>query len=349
MTLRLSILDQSPIPEGGTAADAVAATLDLARRAEALGYHRYWVAEHHNTRAFAGSCPEILLARLAAETSRIRLGSGGVMLTHYSPLKVAEQFRMLETLAPGRIDLGLGRAPGADGRTNAALQGGPQGWSLENYPHLVDLVRRYLADARGDEGFEDGHPYRGIHAVPRGPGMPEMWLLGSSPDSAVYAALLGLRFCYAHFIAGEDGAGGLSGEQILAVYRERFQPSAELQAPHAAIAVSCLTAATREDARRLSASRDLWVLRLLSGEHTAFPPTEDALETLKGLGDDPRLAAIRARAFVGAPGDVLDQLQSTAGRYAAQDVVTLTITYDPADRARSAQLLMQALEARQAA
>src|SRR5579862_1976883 len=147
--MRLSVLDQSPIRQGGTAAEAVAETIALAKACEALGYHRYWVAEHHNSNSFAGSAPEILIARVAAETKTIRVGAGGVMLSHYSPLKVAEQFRMLETLSPGRIDLGLGRAPGSDQRTAQALQAGPQGWGIDAFPSQVHLVRQFLDDAAG--------------------------------------------------------------------------------------------------------------------------------------------------------------------------------------------------------
>src|SRR5580658_3262313 len=191
--MRLSVLDQSPIRKDGSAAAAIAETIALAKATEALGYHRYWLAEHHNTNSLAGSCPEILIARVAAETKTIRVGSGGVMLSHYSPLKVAEQFRMLEILSPGRIDLGIGRAPGTDQRTAQALQAGPQAWGIDAFPSQVNLLRQFLDDASGVAPIPDNHPYRGIHAMPRGSGPgPEMWLLGSGIHSAVYAAELGL-------------------------------------------------------------------------------------------------------------------------------------------------------------
>src|SRR5580692_1472906 len=177
--LQLSVLDQSPIRKGGDAAEAVVETIKLAKAWAALGYRRYWVAEHHNSESFAGSCPEILIAKIAAETSTIRVGSGGVMLTHYSPLKVAEQFRMLELLSPGRIDLGLGRAPASDQRTAQALQAGPQGWGVDAFPSQVHLLKQFLDDAAGVSPLPDDHPYRGIHAMPAGPTRPEMWLLGS--------------------------------------------------------------------------------------------------------------------------------------------------------------------------
>src|SRR5271168_163887 len=199
--MRLSVLDQSPVRSDGTAADAIAETIALAKACERLGYHRYWLAEHHNTKSFAGSAPEVLIARVAAETETIRVGSGGVMLTHYSPLKVAEQFRMLEILSPGRIDLGLGRAPGTDQRTSMALQAGPQGWGIDAFPSQVHLLRQFLDDAAGVGKFPDDHPYRSIHAMPRGRGYPEIWLLGSGIHSAVYAAEFGLPFSHAYFIS----------------------------------------------------------------------------------------------------------------------------------------------------
>jgi len=201
----LSVLDQSPIRKDGNAESAVAETIALAKACDRLGYHRYWLAEHHNSNSFAGSCPEILIGRVAQETRHIRVGSGGVMLTHYSPLKVAEQFRMLELLNPGRIDLGLGRAPGTDQMTSRALQAGPQGVGIDAFPSQVHLLRQFLDDAVGVDAFAQDHPYRGIHAMPRGHGHPEMWLLGSGIHSAVYAAELGLPFSHAYFIS-TDGS-----------------------------------------------------------------------------------------------------------------------------------------------
>jgi alkanesulfonate monooxygenase SsuD/methylene tetrahydromethanopterin reductase-like flavin-dependent oxidoreductase (luciferase family) len=179
----LSVLDQSPIRKGGTAAEALANTIDLARHAERLGYSRYWLAEHHNTSSFAGSAPEVMIAAVAGATSHIHVGSAGVMLPHYSPLKVAELFRLLETLYPGRIDLGLGRAPGSDQRTARALQPGPQAYPIDVFPQQVELLIQFLEDSIGlggeAGGFPIGHPYTGIHATPRGPGLPKLWMLGS--------------------------------------------------------------------------------------------------------------------------------------------------------------------------
>jgi luciferase family oxidoreductase group 1 len=330
--MRLSVLDQSPVRSDGTAADAVAETIALAKACERLGYHRYWLAEHHNTKSFAGSAPEVLIARVAAETKTIRVGSGGVMLTHYSPLKVAEQFRMLEILSPGRIDLGLGRAPGTDQRTAQALQAGPQGWGIDAFPSQVHLLRQFLDDAAG-QSLPDDHPYRGIHASPMGPTRPEMWLLGSGIHSAVYAGELGLPFAHAHFISAEGS------EEAVENYRHRFKPSSWCERPRLAMGVAALTAETEEDARKLSASRNLWVVRLLTGRPIAFPPPEEALDYPYTDQEKALLENIEARSTVGTPDVVKKKLTALAERHGAEELVIVTITYDAKSRTRSYELL----------
>jgi luciferase family oxidoreductase group 1 len=333
--MRLSVLDQSPIRKDGTAAQAVAETIALAKACEALGYHRYWLAEHHNTGSFAGSAPEVLIARVAAETKTMRVGSGGVMLTHYSPLKVAEQFRMLEILAPGRIDLGLGRAPGTDQRTMAALQAGVQGWSIEAFPSQVHLLRQFLDDAAGTP-LPDDHPYRGIHAMPRGDTRPEMWLLGSGVHSAVYAAELGLPFSHAHFIA-PDGS-----EEACETYRHRFKPSAWCARPTLSMGVAALVAETEEEAQRLALSRNLWVVRLLTGRPIAFPAPEEARDYEYSDQERALLRGIEMRSIVGTPEQVRMRLLALAERHGADELVVVTITYDFASRLRSYELLAKA-------
>jgi luciferase family oxidoreductase group 1 len=330
--MRLSVLDQSPVRSDGTASDAIAETIALAKAAERLGYHRYWLAEHHNTKSFAGSAPEVLIARVAAETQTIRVGSGGVMLTHYSPLKVAEQFRMLEILSPGRIDLGLGRAPGTDQRTMQALQAGPQGWGIDAFPSQVHLLRQFLDDAAG-QSLPDDHPYRGIHASPMGPTRPEMWLLGSGIHSAVYAGELGLPFAHAHFISA-DGS-----EEAVENYRHRFKPSSWCEAPRIAMGVAALAAETEEEALRLAASRNLWVVRLLTGRPIAFPPPEEALDYPYTDQEKALLANIEARSTVGTPAQVKKKLTALAERHGAEELVIVTITYDAKSRTRSYELL----------
>lgn len=331
----LSVLDQSPIRKDGSAADAVGETIALAKACEALGYHRYWLAEHHNTTAFAGSAPEVLIARVASETKTMRVGSGGVMLSHYSPLKVAEQFRMLEILNPGRIDLGLGRAPGTDQRTAMALQAGPQGWSIDAFPGQVQLVRQFLDDAAGTP-LPDDHPYRGIHAMPRGNTRPEMWLLGSGVHSAVYAAELGLPFSHAHFISPEGS------EEACTAYRERFKPSPWCEKPTISMGVAALVAETDEEARRLALSRNLWVVRLLTGRPIAFPSPEEAMEYPYSDQERALLRGIEMRSTVGTPDKVRAKLLALAERHGAGELVVVTITYDFASRLRSYELLANA-------
>jgi luciferase family oxidoreductase group 1 len=331
--MRLSVLDQSPIRKDGSAADAVAATIALAKATEALGYHRYWLAEHHNTGSFAGSAPEVLIARVAAETKTIRVGSGGVMLSHYSPLKVAEQFRMLELLSPGRIDLGIGRAPGSDQRTAQALQAGPQGFGIDAFPSQVFLLRQFLDEASGGAPLPEDHPYRGIHAMPRGQTRPQMWMLGSGLHSAVYAAQMGLPFSHAYFISPEGSM------EAVEAYRERFKPSAWCDKPTISMGVAALAAENEEEAARLSASRNLWVVRLLTGRPIAFPSPEEALAYPFNEQELALLRTVESRSVVGTPDQVKKKLTSLAERHGAEELVIVTITYDYESRLRSYELL----------
>ncbi len=337
--LRLSALDQSPIRADGDAATAIAETVALAQACEALGYERYWVAEHHNTHAFAGSCPEILMGAVAAATTRIRVGSAGVLLHHYAPLKVAEQMRMLETLYPGRIDLGIGRAPGADGRTTAALQNGPKSFGMEVFPQKVDLLLRLLEDAGAVAAMPEDHPYRGIRACPTGSGLPEVWMLGSSPMGAAIAAQLGQRFAYAHFIAGDDGDGSMPGPELMASYRTRFIARHEPVEAQACVAVSVVCAPTDEEAEHVAMSRHLWVLRLLQGQHTAFLSPDAARAQELSADEQTLLARVKARCIVGGPARVRAQLLDLSTRYETRDLVIHTFTHGYADRLRSYDLI----------
>jgi luciferase family oxidoreductase group 1 len=245
--LRLGVLDQSPV-RGGGPADAIHETLELAEICDRLGYSRYWLAEHHATPGLAGSSPEVLIGQVAARTSRIRVGSGGVMLQHYSPLKVAESFRVLEALFPGRVDLGIGRAPGSDQMTARALR---EDGSPEYFPQQVADLVGFL---HGE--LPPGHPYARVLAMPTGPTAPEVWLLGSSDQSAALAAHLGTGFSFAHFINQEGGA------EVTRGYRRAFRPSAWLEAPRSSAAVFVVCADTEAEARRLGKSRELFIVRL---------------------------------------------------------------------------------------
>jgi luciferase family oxidoreductase group 1 len=327
----LSVLDQSPVRSGSTPADAIHETLDLARAADRLGYHRYWLAEHHSTAGLAGSSPEVLIGRVAAVTSGIRVGSGGVMLTHYSPLKVAENFRVLETLFPGRIDLGIGRAPGSDPLTARALSHGPGALGLEHFPNQIADLIAFLGD-----GLPAGHPFAGVRAMPTGPTAPNVWLLGSSGDSAAYAAHFGTGFSFAHFINDEGGA------EVVRAYREHFRPSPWLAAPRASVAAFAVCADTEAEAERLARSRDLFLVRLRSGRPGPYPSVEEALAYRYTPNELAIVRHTRRRTITGAPEQAMERLLALAEEYGVDELVVVTITHSPKARLRSYELLAEA-------
>ncbi len=326
----LSVLDQSPVRRGGTPAEALAETVRLAQLADRLGYDRYWVAEHHNTSALASTAPEVLIGQIANHTEDIRVGSGGVMLPHYSALKVAENFRLLETLHPGRIDLGIGRAPGSDARTARALAPSGVPMDLRDFPNqLLDLYG-FLAD-----DFPPDHEYHGIAAMPRPQAMPGLWLLGSSDVSAGYAAELGWPFCYAHFINSHRA------DTALDAYQKLFSPSPVAPQPRASMAVSALVAETEEEAERLSWSR--WGWRMMGTEgRGGIPPPEDALAFNYTEAEREYLEVLKRRSIYGDPRQVRDRLLAMGERYGVDDFVVVTITYDYGARLRSYELLAEA-------
>jgi len=327
----VGILDQSPVRSGGTPAEAIHETLELARAADRWGYHRYWLAEHHSTPGLAGASPEVLIAQVAGVTSRIRVGSGGVMLTHYSALKVAEQFRMLETLFPGRIDLGIGRAPGSDQRTARVLRHGPGALGIEHFPRQLEDLVAFLHDDLPPE-----HPWRGIHAMPSGASTPELWLLGSSDESALLAAHLGAAFSFAHFI------NDLGGAEVVRAYRERFRASADLAAPRSSVAVFAVCAETEDQARRLARSRDLFIVRLYTGRPGPYPSVEEA-EAYPYNAQELAIAQHASRrSVVGTPELVRERLLALAAQYQADELVIVTITHDFKARLRSYELLADA-------
>ncbi len=330
--MRLSVLDQSTIIAGTSPAAAIRESLALARHAEALGYARYWVAEHHASLSQAGTAPEILIAAIAATTSRIRVGSAGVMLPHYASLKVAEQFRVLEAIAPGRIDLGLGRAPGSDGLTAHALN--PLADTAAQ--HFPAQVRDLLAWV-GGESLVEGHPFRSIIAQPQGPTRPEVWILGSSNYGAQVAAHFGLPYCFAHFITDGAGAG-----EALSLYRDLYQPSPAWPEPRAAICVWACAATTGEEAERLFASRALWRLGRDRGIYAALPSIEDALAYNYSNSERSRIAALRERAIIGTGEQVAADLRHLAASLGAEEVAILTTVADPEARRRSYTLIAEA-------
>jgi len=325
---RLSVLDQSPVPEGATGADALANTLDLARLADTLGYHRYWLAEHHGGPSLAGPSPEALIGPVASATSRIRVGSGGVMLPHYSPFKVAETFSVLAGLFPGRIDLGIGRASGTDPMTTFALQRDRRTAMPDDFPQqLAELLAHY------DGGFPADHPFARLgRTLPGGEEQPDVWLLGSSPQSAIWAAQLGLPYAFADFINPE-------GAHAAGQYRERFEPSARLAAPRVAVAVWAICAETDEEAQRLASSSRMTFTLLRQGRLIPVPPPEKALRFL--ATEEGRGGAAR-RGVIGSPETVRAGIEEVAARYGAEEVIVVTITWDHAARRRSYALIADA-------
>jgi luciferase family oxidoreductase group 1 len=328
--LTLSVLDQTPIRSGGTAAEAIEDTLALARATERLGYHRYWLAEHHGTEGLAGCAPEIMIARVAAVTSHMRVGSGGVMLSHYSPLKVAENFSLLATMYPDRIDLGLGRAPGGDQMTTLGMAYGSQ-IGVEYYPTKIVDLRAFLT---GSEPANKALANCKITPRPETP--PQIWLLGSSDESARLAAKFGLPYSFAHFIH-PDGA-----EATIQLYREQFEPSAVLSEPRANMCVGAVCAETQERADYLALSRQLWRLQLAKGELGPYPTPEEARD-YPYTDRERRIAeSSRLTGLVGTPDVVKKGIEDLAARCGVDEVMVVTITHDFGARLKSYELVAQA-------
>ena len=327
--MRVSVLDQSTIVTGRPADSSIQESLALAKLADDLGFYRYWVAEHHNSASQAGTAPEILMAAIAATTRRIRVGSAGVMLPHYSALKVAEQFRVLEAIAPGRIDLGLGRAPGSDGLTAHALNPNA-GTAADQFPAQVRDLLAWLAG----EKLVERHPFRDIVAQPSGSTVPETWILGSSDYGAQVAAHFGLPYCFAHFIT--DGAGAA---EALEVYRQTYRPSAAHPEPYAALCVWGMMADTEAEAEYLFTSRAMWRLGRDRGVYTALPSPEEAAVHPFSEAEAARMARMRRTAIYGTPAKVGTQLREMATALGVAEVAVLTTLHDPAARRRSYELL----------
>ncbi|QLC23184.1 LLM class flavin-dependent oxidoreductase [Parasphingopyxis sp. CP4] len=326
---RLSILDQSPIAEGRSAADALADTLDLARHGDALGYDRYWVAEHHASPALAGAAPEALIGPIALATKRIRVGSGGIMLPHYSPFKVAETFALLSALAPERIDLGLGRAPGGDGRIMLALQRDrSRRMPHDDFPNNLAELLAYF-----DGTLPEDHPFFPLtDTLPAGGGTPETWMLGSSMDSALWAAEAGLPYCFADFI-NRDGAA------MTAEYRARFKPSIRLAEPHVMVASWVIAADAREQAERLA--KPAAMLGALLQRNVLIPvPSIDTAEDWLEKNPD-ALANRRRRIVLGTAGEVHQQLDDVAAEYGADEMMLVNIMGDHAARKHSYALVAE--------
>ncbi|MEY4651644.1 MAG: hypothetical protein RI884_225 [Pseudomonadota bacterium] len=328
-SLKLSVLDQSVARVGHPQDASIRHTLALAEHCEALGYERFWVSEHHNIPAIVGSAPEVLMAAIAARTTRIRIGSAGVMLPHYTAFKVAEQFRMLEALAPGRIDLGVGRAPGGDMRTARLLN--PHAGATDDFPQQVVELQAWIA---GD-AMPPGHPGHGVQAFPTGPTQPTLWMLGSSAYGAQLAAHLGLPYAFAYFITDGQGA-----PEALDLYRRNFRPGL-IERPQATVCLWALAADTEEEAWFQFRSRERARIDRLTGRFGPLLPPQEALRAYSPA-EEAEVQALRGRSLVGSAQQVYERLQALAAQLQVDELVVLTWAWDPAVQRRSYELLANA-------
>lgn len=331
--MRLSVLDQSIAVVDRPHGQSIRDTIALARLCEELGYQRFWVSEHHSNATIVGTAPEILIAAIATVTSRIRVGSAGIMLPHYSPFKVAEQFRVLDAIAPGRIDLGLGRAPGSDGRTAFALHP----LANERPEHFPSDVRDLIAWVHG-EPLPDGHPFKAVRANPSGDTAPEVWMLGSSDYGAQVAAHFGLPYAFAWFFS--DGAGG---PQALDIYRTLYKPSARHPTPHTGLCVWALAADTEEEAAYHFASRARFRLLRERGIFAPLERPEAALAYSYTEAEKARMNQFRASAFIGTGAQAAQRISELAKGLDVQEMAVVTWAYDEAIRHKSYRLLAEAM------
>jgi luciferase family oxidoreductase group 1 len=329
--MKWSVLDQSPSSAGRAQDVAIRESISLAQHCDAMGYERYWVSEHHNSASIVGTAPEILIAAVAATTRRIRVGSAGVMLPHYSALKVAEQFRVLEAIAPGRIDLGVGRAPGSDGLTAHALN--PHSHGAEEFPRQVQELQLWVSGIE----LPAGHPYRNIMALPKGSSSPQLWILGSSDYGAQLAAHFGLPYAYAYFFT--EGAGV---EEALSLYRRNYRPTERYPHAQATICVWALAADTESEARRLLTTREYWRAGFEKGLRLPLESPEQAAAYPYSDAERAMIDKLRAKALVGDAPQVADKLNALARKLQLDEIVINTWTFDAAARRHSYQLLAEA-------
>lgn len=332
MSVKLSVLDQSPIAEGKTPEKALEETVELAKRVEELGYQRFWVSEHHDTATLAGSSPEVLMSFLAANTSKIRVGSGGVMLPHYSSYKVAENMNVLATLAKGRVDVGVGRAPGGMPRATLALNNGNRPMTHQ-FKEQVEELRAYLHD-----DVDPNHPYHGLKATPVPENKADLWLLGSSPSSAELAAELGLPYTYAQFIQAEYTGHNLT------MYKQQFKPSENLDSPYSMLAVFVLCGETEEEANYLASSIDLSLIQLEQGMPSKGTPDPEIASTYPyTFFEQQRVRQNRERMIVGTKEQVRDKLLHLQKQYDVDEFMLVTIMHDFEKRKRSYELVAEAM------
>jgi len=328
--IKLSVLDQSIVRKGGTASEALQETVATAKMAERLGYHRFWVSEHHNSEMIAGSAPELLMVKLAEETSRLRIGSGGIMLPNHSAFKVAENFRLLETLYPGRIDLGMGRAPGGD-RFSASLLNPANTFSEESYLRQLEQLQAFFRD-------EAATSYGRIIAAPRTSGIPEQWILSSSGGSSRIAAKYGLGLVVARFINGHAGA------EVTDIYRRQFEPSTQLDKPAVMVSISVICADTEEKAAQLRKLSDYTLLKFEQGIFEPMGSYEEIAGYSFSDAEKARIANNAGRIISGTPDSVYRQLSDLAAIFDTDEIIITTMTYSHEDRMRSFELLAKRFE-----
>jgi luciferase family oxidoreductase group 1 len=327
----LSILDLSPVTTATPGSAALRNSLDLARLADKLGYTRYWLAEHHNIASIASSAPEIMIGQIAAATTHIRVGSGGVMLVNHAPLMVAERFKVLEALFPGRIDLGLGRAPGTDPVTSYALR---RRQDPRNGDDFLERFHELLLLERG--GLPEDHPFRSVRAVPMDVPLPPVWLLGSSGYSAELAAAVGMGFAFAHHFAEHDAASAMLS------YRAHFKPSPQLARPYAILATAAIAADTDAEAERIAASAELHFVNRMKGQYLPLVAPEEAAAHSYSPIERERLAQHRAQLAVGGIDAVMRQLLALIEATRADEVMITSMIYDHAARRHCYELLAEA-------
>ncbi|MBS1519164.1 MAG: MsnO8 family LLM class oxidoreductase [Bacteroidetes bacterium] len=326
--LKLNILDQSPVTEGITHAEAVRQTIELAKFADSLGYHRYWVAEHHSSASFASASPEIMITAVASATENIRAGSGGILISHYSPLKIAEQFNMLQCLFPGRIDLGIGRAPGGDANIVKAMR-----TSGENAFSKIQELITYLRRSSGNEAVGT------VKAVPGGMELPEIWILGTSPDSALFAAENGLPYTFGSFINDEFMLPCFQS------YYQNFKPSAFLKEPYLNLALFSISSETSEEASSLARCSEYWLSQtFLKGKNIPFPDKKTTSEYNFSIEEKMLIQHRRKSAVIGDAESVAVKLKHIAEKYAVHELTVVTITSEFEDRKRSYELLYNKMQ-----
>ncbi|MGD6857219.1 LLM class flavin-dependent oxidoreductase [Bacillus infantis] len=327
--MKLSVLDQAVIRKGDSPGDALKQTSHLAQIADNLGYTRFWTAEHHNSNGMAGSSPDVLISHIAAVTKRIRVGSGGVLLPQYSPYKVAETFKVMEALYPGRIDLGVGRSPGGGADTRLALTDGIRR-SMNEFPGQLRDLQGFLTNS-----LPDNHPFKEVKAYPDLQTLPELWLLGITERGARAAAENGMRFTYGHFITPANG------EKAFQYYYRHFQPSAMLKEPSANVCVFVVCAKTSEEAQHLASSQDHWLLDIEKGSDTRIISPEEAQQRTLTAAQKEKIQHNRSRMVIGNPQEVKEQLQQISAKYNTDEIMVINNTYHFRDRERNLELLAE--------